>query len=274
MNPRLPVSLENSPLIEAVFEIRFQPDETFPSRMLGVLLPKALQRKTIEFNAPFEQLDGLSIPKELKQHDLQLNYIPSFRLIYGDVGIAISNGSLVITQDDTYFPYKSWNIFKTYIIEILSILAEVKTISDYTRMSIKYFDLFDFKKFQSPINLLNLQAKLGETDLKRLIFDIKFEEKVNNDLITIITQVISSANLQMNLNNLVHTDKHNIQSRDGLILTTDVILDITKYKKDNQIDSEIFFNHNLENLHTICKQRFFSTLNNNEALNTLGAKYE
>ena len=268
---KMPTQFTNSPLFEAVFEVRFSPEASLSSRALGFILQE-MQVSTGR-TPVFEAREGLQIPTELKVHDQNLYYVPCYRLALDDVTVIISDGSIAISQDKIYFPYQGWIKFKEHIHAIILIIEKFKSIDLFERCSLKYVDLIENKFNEEGLSLLNFQASLGNTDLSTTTFELKFEEKIK-DHVSLITQLLSKVKVDVGVNKLVHSDRHDVNSRVGLLFSTDAICAFSEYAKAFD-KANIFdeFKLLLEELHDQNKEKFFLALKDSTR-QYLGAKYE
>lgn len=223
------------PLIEVAFEIRFTPKSELSTRLL------------LEANKKFPNvvrvanLEGLQIPEEVKNHQPDLNFIPSYKLISDNFSLLISNGSLVILANCLTNQYQGWDNFKVIIKEVANILNENSGLEGINRISLKYTNLFE-ENCLDKINL-SYEIKLGDRSItSEDNFNLKNES--TSDDIVIGTTILSKIGLE---NTCDITGKKT--NKLGLLLVIDVIKGFESSKEIN-MDSEI------ENLHAKVSKQF------------------
>jgi uncharacterized protein (TIGR04255 family) len=149
----LPVRLQRSPLIEALFEIRFEPSSPSARDLLvGSVYPKVR-----DWTPVVEQLPFASIPKALREQDEKLRYQASHRLKSSTGSEYIVLGEQVAgvsTQS-----YRGWTDFLSKIERLTSALQGTDLVGKVTRVSIRYINVL-----QIPIGsrLSKLNVKIVE----------------------------------------------------------------------------------------------------------------
>jgi len=273
MKNQIPTYFDNSPLLEVVFEVRFKPEHSFASKALGPFLQNALTSQTLEA-PPFEPMDGLHIPKEIKEQDINLYCIPSYKVIMGDYSIAISDGSIAISQNRTYLPYQGWKTFHKYIANTMETISKLVELSTIERCSLKYSDFIEKKDDIKPLSFLQFQANLGETDLSKVQFDLHIDEKVTDD-INIVTRLCPSVTIQVNENLFIpkHHQNEEKLKLSGMLFSTDCICFFDRSCLNNTNDIKNLFFSRLEELHEISRQKFVSSFSS-RAFEYLGANYD
>lgn len=275
MTTRIPSHFDNSPLFEAIFEVRFLPEFSFASKLLGFFLPNIMKMHDGSI-PPFQPQDGLNFPKELKDQDKNLYYLPSFKFVLEDISVTISDGSVTISQDKFYFPYQGWSIFRLHIAKTMDVLLQAIEFSKIERFSLKYVDILEHKVVEDGLAFLNFKAHLGQTDLSKTIFNLQFEQKIESDIV-VVTQLAPSVTMDIQQNALSVFKKATTPPSSklkGLLLTTDTICffprTVEAYR-DEGID--ILFDKRLDHLHTISKEKFMHSFTE-QALESLGVHYE
>lgn len=136
----LPTRLGKSPLVEALFEIRFQAQGPATSILPGFLYTKLGCTEIIK--TPHAE-----IPDQIRKSAPELMFLPTTRLKWGRYFVSLGDNNIVISSG---YPYDGWPILKEAIQKILSIAAELQLIGNVERYSLKYLDIFDMPGFTTP----------------------------------------------------------------------------------------------------------------------------
>src|SRR5262245_7803467 len=126
-----PTRLAKSPLIEAVFEVRFAPVE---GRRVEQLLGLLYQRLARAFGA-IEQLPIGGVPKQLREQRPELRYAAQFKFT-GD-GQAVMFGDCVLSVN-VIAPYPGWARFRERCVQVVGALRETGHVDKLERFSLKY----------------------------------------------------------------------------------------------------------------------------------------
>jgi len=230
----------SNPLIELVFEIRFTPKEDFATELLIAV------NKVFDAYTSIIHEEGLQFPQDLKAQQKEFYYVPSYRIIYPEFFLLISDGSLIILKNTAIEKYKGWETFKDLPLKVLEILKETHKVHEVERFSLKYTNLIS--KDQT-LDKLNLSIKIGNSELKdNGKFSLKTEDRSNH--IVVLTDISSSVEIQ---NVREFNDKPIKLS--GTLLIIDVINNIGLKETDiKNIDEE--FLSSLEYLHHQANQRY------------------
>jgi len=230
-----PKRLDKDPIVEAIFEIRFQSN----IKNIKDILPGLLYQDTKDDYPDIEQLPGIIIPAEILQQHPQLDYQPTHYL-RGHT-FTISLGEKVCNLSCAK-PYQGWDKFYNEIKKLLDLLEKTTLINKVERVSIKYLNLLT-ETHDNPLDDLNMKGNLGSHDLKQHSVEIK-TKVINKDIVSLISV---NPNVQLRLHNteielnglLLDIDSHHIPKNNEFWTQTEQIL---------------------ENLHTIEKDLFFDIL--------------
>ena len=233
-----------SPLVEVVFEVRFNPKNNFSTELL------------IQVNQVFEnqlnitQADGLKFPADLKSKQQDLYYVPSYRVDYPSFSLLISDGSLIVLKDAVNTNYSGWCNFKSIPTKILGILKAKNKISEIHRFSLKYTNLI---ASDDSFRNLDFSLKIGDDELDESTkLTLKTEVK-DGDIVT-LTDIESHVELQ----NSNHTEGVEPQIISGTLFIIDVINN-TGIKSLENVDTE--FLEVLEILHLKASQTYTKIYN-------------
>ncbi|MEO8646043.1 TIGR04255 family protein [Pseudomonas sp.] len=135
----LPTRLGKSPLVEALFEIRFESGIPASSVLSGFLYT---QLKCTEIL----RMPHADIPDQLRQGDPNLVHAPLVRLKWDQYYISLGDRNIVVSSG---YPYSGWEVFKKRIQTILEHCATLNIIKSVERYSLKYLDIFDMPGFSA-----------------------------------------------------------------------------------------------------------------------------
>jgi|SRR3972149_1451282 len=230
-----PHKLEDDPILEAIFEIRF----TSRTENVADLLPGLLFQSLREKYPKLEALSIFSVPREIREADPNFKYKPTHRLL-GD-NYAITTGEHVVSLSCNK-PYSGWIKFRPVIKETLSYLKDTMLVDNVHRFSMKYVNLLIEDKIPLQLGMIKNKIVLGSHDLSSTLTNIRTEID-KNDFINIV-QVVSGATARVKTG----------QEIKGLILEIDTIYN--KQFKDFWIDIDEL----LDSAHTTEKSIFFDIL--------------
>ncbi|RLA10338.1 MAG: hypothetical protein DRQ52_11525 [Gammaproteobacteria bacterium] len=232
----LPVKLLKEPLVDVVFEFRFEGRESASSIIPGYLFAK------LEGSDEIENLAASRLPKEMRLSDPNLKFSPLVRLRWSGVVISISDNSLIIGCN---IPYPGWSDFKSNILKIVNHLSDIKIIDTVQRLSMKYVDLLEANSLQEQISLIDMSVKVGGHDLVDQKFSLRMEVEENN--VISIFNIMSSAT----------TISNNGDQKTGIIVDTDTIMNLPNFSFKKFLSD---MPENLEILHAKNKEMFFECI--------------
>ena len=147
----LPTKLAKEPLVDAVFEMRFESDMPVSSIWPGILYSELSGAKSME------SLPAVGVPKEFRDTDPSLMYAPLCKISWGDYWILIGDRVFAVASK---VPYPGWDGFKKAILKIYSVVLRQDMIRFISRCSIKYVDILEGIPIR-PADCFNLQLTLG-----------------------------------------------------------------------------------------------------------------
>ncbi|SDS33959.1 TIGR04255 family protein [Pseudomonas sp. bs2935] len=136
----LPIRLGNSPLVEALFEIRYQAKAPAASILPGYLY-------TALGCSEITRTPHADIPDQIRQSTPELRFVPLTRLKWESYFISLGDNNIVISSGH---PYEGWPRFKEIINSILTKAHGLGLIGITERYSLKYLDIFDMPGFTAP----------------------------------------------------------------------------------------------------------------------------
>ncbi|HAT50925.1 MAG TPA: hypothetical protein DCS88_11410 [Alphaproteobacteria bacterium] len=232
---KLPKKLMKEPLIDAVFEIRFQSHVPASNVLPGFLFGELDGEKTIH------QLPIGKIPQDIRNAESNLIFSPVFQLLWEKFVISIGDRSLVI---GCKFPYPGWDVFKISILRIVEIVKRVKIIQSVQRFSMKYTDILPSGDLSEQISMINMSISIGE-NIEKGNFSLKVE--IPDDRFIHLVSVISSA----------HVKLQDSSKREGIVIDIDTVSNMDA--QDFNLWAEQL-PKNLEIIHKANKIMFFKCL--------------
>ena len=235
MKASFPSQLGNSPLVEALFELRFEPTNLG----LGDLLPGLLFATMGTSYPNVSRLPLASIPREIRDRNTDLLYQPSHQL--GDAPNSIRVGDRVILISSQQYP--GWNRFKEMTQDLIKHVKETGTIDTVARFSLKYVNVLSTVAPEKQLPLLKMLISVNGNPPDERGFRLRTELHENN-FITIL-EIITNATAKV----IGPTGQ-----AFGLLVTVDTLT--TKIGKDfldNPGDL-------LEQCHNAAKSTFFNLL--------------
>lgn len=183
---KLPTILELEPLVDALCELRMEPSGPLADILPGILFHKLEPKPTIN------RLPAAEIPQPMRAKDPKLQYAPTQRLEWGNYIIAVGDRNVVISCK---LPYPKWPNFKSTILDLVTLIAEVGVVGKVERFSVKYVNLIEAPSLEEQISKIDLTLRIGALEVTSDHLDIKVHH-VEDDTIHILT-VITGANARM-----------------------------------------------------------------------------
>lgn len=152
--------LRKTPLIEAVFELRFNPVLDAAGDILVGLLYSSLS----EQYSRVEPLPMANVPREIRSKDPNFRYQASHRL-WGD-GKAVHVGDHVVGTSTTVYP--GWEAFQAQVEQVVLAVRSTRIVKGLERFSFRYVNVFQSEPAAHQLELLNCRIELaGTTPLER-----------------------------------------------------------------------------------------------------------
>lgn len=245
----LPKRLRKEPLLDALFECRFNTRFPVSNILPGILFSE------FEGEKQLERLPQSNLPEVIRDSDPNLQYAPLVRIRLQNYSILIGDRSLTVACN---LPYKGWNDFKLTIIKLIGILKKSRLIDKVVRYSTKYVDLIQSNDPADQVSLANLSLKIGSRNLTKESYQVRMDIPVEGFIN--IVQIISGVKVVM-------PDK---SEREGVVIDIDTIKD-TGGVSVEQFERDL--NSALESIHRVNKEAFFDCLTE-QTLMRLEPEYE
>jgi uncharacterized protein (TIGR04255 family) len=242
MSAKGPVGLRESPLVEAIFEMRFEPTTSTAGDLLPGLLYSGLKAQYPETEA----LPFASVPRQIRDQQAELLYKASHRL-KGDRRV-VQIGDRVLSLHTTEYP--GWNHFKPWVEFVANAARETGLLKQIERFSFKYVNLIEASADDKQLSFLDARIEItGSAPIER-----GFRLRVERDdgpFVTII-EIITNGKAKRN--------DHRVLS--GLLVSVDTIR--------AGIGNDYWTNQStlIEQGHTVVKDVFYGLITE-ETLNRL-----
>jgi uncharacterized protein (TIGR04255 family) len=242
-NP-LPKKLGKPPLVEAIFEIRFEPARG----SAGDLLPGLLYAQLGGSYGQIQPLPLSNVPLQIRDADPNLKYAPSRQLVGGN-NRRILVGDRV-TSISQHRPYGGWTDFRGHIIQLIDVLKSTNLIQTVERYSLKGVNVIPAG---SGAQLGALDAKFEIAGLAAPEKGFRFRTEIETGPFLTIVEVATNATVRFPSND----------AASGLLLSVDTLA--TK-----SATSDLWSNraNRVDEIHDCLKRQFFSLLTD-EALTAL-----
>jgi uncharacterized protein (TIGR04255 family) len=174
---KLPVRLGKPPLVDAVFEVRFQATQ----KSIAQLLPGFFFSRLGKEYPRSEAMPIASLPAEFRDMDASLRYQFHYRLSGETAAILVGDRSAAVSA---LTPYQGWDEFRPRIDSFLKVLDESKLVHNVERFSLKFVNVISSTS-TSQLHLLNLELAIGGVKPSDSGFQLRTELN-DADLVRII----------------------------------------------------------------------------------------
>lgn len=247
MEMQLPVSLGHSPLVESIFEIRFEP--AIPAA--GDLLPGILFSRLNQSFPNVESLPISNVPRPIRDQDPALVFQPSHRLTGSDMIVQVGDRVISLSSQE----YPGWPSYKTAIQNLLNVAFETGFIDAVIRYSFRYINLIPRVEGAPEMSLLNVDLAISGNPPKERGFQMRFEQ--DKDEFTTIIQIALQSIIQ-------HPKKPPVSG---------VLVDVDTQMLSPSSDFRVAASDLLDSCHTAVKCAFFSIVSN-QALQEMRPTYQ
>jgi uncharacterized protein (TIGR04255 family) len=167
----IPKRLKKEPLLEAIWEIRFNSD----NESVGELLPGLVFKAMGALYPKIERLPAANLPSSFIQQDAALHYVPTIRLEGDPYSIQI--GKQMVSLSCRH-PYMGWDQFESRIFELADMLKETNLLTRLERFSLKYIDIIPWLEVPSLLPLQTL-LRIGKHELTSTPVQLRTELREN-----------------------------------------------------------------------------------------------
>lgn len=176
---KLPKRLGKQPLIDATFEVRFNPTD----QPLADLLPGIVYSKLGDEYKRSEVLPIASFPRELRDKDFKY---AAFHRLHGE-NVVVFFGDRVIGVS-RLAPYAGWSAFRPRIEAVIDVIEASALIGKLERFSLKAINVIPHEG--RGLNRLKLDARLAGTELPDRGFRLRTE--LNDERFVRIIEIVTN----------------------------------------------------------------------------------
>jgi uncharacterized protein (TIGR04255 family) len=169
---RIPKRLNKEPLIEAIWQVQFEPKEGLP---VGDLLPGILYAalKVDYPNLQLHRLPTADIPAPVAQIDPNLRFTAKYRMEEPGSPFLFQVGDRIVTMNCRK-PYAGWTVFKERILKLLGVVEGSGLVPVPLRHSLRYIDLLTLNP-APDLKALQVQFQIGQWGLQNRPLQMRVE---------------------------------------------------------------------------------------------------
>ena len=181
---KLPKKVVNCPLLEAIFEIRY--DSEYPSDAVFGMLYTSIKDYFKDIKPQTQPI--LQLPEAVRQQDPNLRYQAYYKLSKENLSLSIGPRALIFSNIEPYLGLES---LSNFFSEILSSIKSTSVLSMIERIGLRYINVFDNK----ILDHINLGIKIGGNDIVEE--STNFRTEINDDGFTKILQIANAINVSI-----------------------------------------------------------------------------
>ncbi len=169
---QIPKRLRREPLIEAIWQVQFEPKPELP---VGDLLPGILY-SALKADHPALQLHRLpaaDIPAPVAQIDPNLRITAKYRMEEPGSPFLFQVGDRILTMNCRK-PYAGWVAFKSEILRLTNIAENSGLVPVPLRHSIRYIDLLTLE-LAPDLHALQLNLSIGQWNVENRPLQMRVE---------------------------------------------------------------------------------------------------
>lgn len=167
-----PKRLNKEPLIEAIWQAQFEPQEGLP---VGDLLPGILYSalKIDHPNLQLLRLPTADIPAPVAQLDPNLRFSAKYRMEEPGSPFLFQVGDRIVTMNCRK-PYAGWSAFKERILKLLDVIESSRLVPTPKRHSLRYIDLLCLDPTPC-LKALQVNFQIGQWSLENRPIQMRVE---------------------------------------------------------------------------------------------------
>jgi len=250
MATKLPAKLNKEPLIDALFELRFNANSNFSELVPGLLFAK------LPGELELQRLPHAELPKAIRDQDPNLKYASLVKISWGNYIIGLGDRSFTVS---CALPYPGWNDFASAIATVMEAIKSTKMVQSVVRYSLKYTDLIPAETIPEQLSKTTISVKIagvegelsGHTTLRTEVFEDGYIHILN---------IVTSANAKMASG----------EKRTGLVIDVDSIKILEEINFDEWLSD---YQDELNKIHAANKDMFFKCITE-DTLESLEPTYD
>lgn len=240
----IPKKLKKEPIIEALWELRFETEPNFVEIIPGMLFSHLKNRYS---SLVIKKLPTNFIPSEIREIDPNLKYAPSVRIEAMNAPFIWQVGERVFTFNNKR-PYAGWNKFLEEIKFLSETFEKLNLFKSVEKISLRYIDLIE-NEILHDLSGLRVAINIEEWKVKDERVSL-LVEKVD-DKFKYIIQIVRPINIV-------------IESR---MAGTIIDIEVELIDRNNSISELI--NRYINTMHDKIKEIFFRWILSNEIISKL-----
>lgn len=240
---KLPKRIENSPIVDALIEIRFETN-IFKSAVFGLIYQEIMT----DYPGQVTQLPILQLPEQIREQDPNLQFKPEYRIENEKFIIQIGRDVLCISSK---IPYIGWDAFSNHAVYIISKLTNKGIIKRVSRLGHRYINFFEEKIWD---HLTFVPLLIGDYEANNTL--VRSELK-DGDFINTI-QISDNAKFKEN---------EFVEEKYGSVIDIDTSREYGNNCFVENINNEINQSH-------LCEKKLFFSLLKSDFLNKYNPEYE
>lgn len=168
----IPTRLKKEPLIEAIWQAQFEPQDGLP---VGDLLPGILYSalKVDHPNLQLHRLPTADIPAQVAQFDPNLRFTAKYRMEEPGSPFLFQVGDRIVTMNCRK-PYSGWSAFKERILKLVDVIESSNLVPTPMRHSLRYIDLLSLDPAPS-LKALQANFQIGQWSLDNQPIQMRVE---------------------------------------------------------------------------------------------------
>jgi uncharacterized protein (TIGR04255 family) len=169
---QIPKRLNKEPLIEAIWQVQFEPKKGLP---VGDLLPGILYSalKTEYPNLQLHRLPTADIPAPVAQLDPNLRFSAKYRMEEAGSPFLFQVGDRIVTMNCRK-PYAGWSAFKERMLKLVEVIESSGLVPTPMRHSLRYIDLLYLNPAPS-LKALQVNFQIGKWCLENRPIQMRVE---------------------------------------------------------------------------------------------------
>lgn len=250
MTQRIPKRLGKEPLIEAIWQVQFEPAENQPvAEILPGILFTALRGD--KPNLRLNRLLAAEIPPFVAQNDPNLRLAAKYRIESPDSPFLFQVGDRIVTVN-CQKPYSGWKEFKNQVLRLAKVLNDSGMIVEPRQHSLRYVDLITLEQPPS-LSFLRMSLTIGNQSVQErpLQLRVEFPDEGCQHVLQIVTPVQVRLPEGQEAGALIDLETHGS-------LTEKTLSDL---------------NDDLETLHSASKKLFFTQVLTKQAIEKMDPEY-
>ncbi|MCY4227856.1 MAG: TIGR04255 family protein [Gammaproteobacteria bacterium] len=153
---RLPKTLKRLPLVDVLFEMRFDDSAAFADVLPGILFCELDPKPEIS------RLPTAECPKPIRSQDPVLRYSSTQRLEWDKYIISVGDHNLAISCK---LPYPGWSKFKKTILKVINVLKNSGIVGKVQRFSVKYVDIIQGETLADQLGKVDVRISVGPREV-------------------------------------------------------------------------------------------------------------